>query len=47
MKKLEKFSQPHITQEDFGVPAQWHFFGTSHGKRACDGLGGILARHAT
>ena len=25
---------------DFGIPAQWHFSATSHGKGACDGLGG-------
>jgi hypothetical protein len=32
--------------EDFGVPAEWHFFETSHGKSACDGFGGILKRLA-
>jgi hypothetical protein len=26
--------------EDFGVPAELHFFVTSHGKSACDGVGG-------
>jgi hypothetical protein len=30
--------------EDFGVPAEWHFFATSHGKSACDGVGGTLKR---
>jgi hypothetical protein len=25
--------------EDFGMPAEWHFFATSHGKSACDGVG--------
>jgi hypothetical protein len=25
--------------EDFGVPAEWHFLATSHGKSACDGVG--------
>jgi hypothetical protein len=24
------------------VPAEWHFFATSHGKSACDGVGGTL-----
>jgi hypothetical protein len=33
--------------EDFGVPAEWHFFVTSHGKSACDGVGGTLKRFAT
>jgi hypothetical protein len=32
--------------EVFGVPAEWHFFATSHGKSACDGVGGILKRLA-
>jgi hypothetical protein len=32
--------------EDFGVPAEWHFFVTSHGKNACDGVGGTLKRLA-
>ena len=26
-------------EEDFGVPAEWHFSATSHGKGACDGVG--------
>jgi hypothetical protein len=32
--------------KDFGVPAEWHFFATSCGKSACDGVGGILKRLA-
>lgn len=28
--------------EDFGVCAEWHFSATSHGKGACDGLGGTV-----
>jgi hypothetical protein len=42
-KKKEKNLQ-NITchNEDFGVPAEWHFFATSHGKTACDGVGGTL-----
>jgi hypothetical protein len=32
--------------EDFEVPAKWHFFATSHGKSACDGVGGTLKRLA-
>eukprot|EP00731_Ephydatia_muelleri_P035604 Em0140g7a len=32
---------------DFGVPAEWHFFATSHGKSAGDGAGGTLKRLAT
>jgi hypothetical protein len=32
--------------EGFGVPADWHFFATSHGKSACEGVGGTLKRFA-
>jgi hypothetical protein len=32
--------------KDFGEPAEWHFFATSHGKSACDGVGGTLKRLA-
>jgi hypothetical protein len=30
--------------EGLGVPAEWHCFATSHGKNACDGVGGTLKR---
>ena len=33
-------------QNDFGVPAEWHFFATSHGKGPCDGIGGTVKRLA-
>ena len=33
-------------QADFGVPAEWHFYATSHGKGACDGVGGTVKRLA-
>jgi len=33
-------------QKDFAVQAEWHFFSTSHGKGACDGLGGTIERFA-
>ena len=32
-------------EEDFGVAAEWHFFATSHGKGACDGVGGTVKRY--
>jgi hypothetical protein len=35
-----------ILHEDFGVPAEWHFFAISHGKSACDALGGAVNRLA-
>ena len=33
-------------QDDFGIRAEWHFFATSHGKSACDGIGGTVKREA-
>lgn len=33
-------------REDFGMPAEWHFFATSHGKGPCDGIGGTVKRLA-
>lgn len=30
----------------FGFNAEWHFFATSHGKSACDGIGGTFKRNA-
>ena len=30
--------------EDFGIEAEWNFFATSHGKNACDGIGGSIKR---
>ena len=33
-------------QEDFHVQAEWNFFATSHGKNACDGVGGTIKRLA-
>lgn len=33
-------------ENDFGVPAEWHFFATSHGKGPCDGIGGTIKRLA-
>ncbi len=33
-------------EQDFGVKAEWHFSATSHGKGACDGVGGTVKRLA-
>jgi hypothetical protein len=38
--------QVKTLNEDSGVLAEWHFFATSHGKSACDGVGGTLRRLA-
>ena len=34
-------------ESDFGLLAEWNFFATSHGKNACDGLGGTVKRLVT
>ena len=33
-------------KDDFRVAAEWNFCATSHGKAACDGLGGTVRRLA-
>ena len=33
-------------EEEFGVKAEWNFFASSHGKGACDGIGGTVKRLA-
>jgi len=33
-------------RDDFSVDAEWNFFAMSHGKEACDGVGGSVKRHA-
>lgn len=30
--------------EDYGLTCEWNFFATSHGKSACDGIGGTIKR---
>ena len=34
-------------KDDFDIYAEWHFSATSHGKGACDGLGGTIKRLET
>ena len=45
-KNRKKFINLCLHQENFRVSAEWHFYATSHGKGACDGLGGTLKRLA-
>ena len=33
-------------EKEFGFPAVWNFFATSHGKGPCDGIGGTIKRLA-
>lgn len=35
----------HVT--DFGIKSEWNFFASSHGKNACDGIGGTTKREIT
>ena len=34
-------------KEDFAVDAEWNFFATSHGKSACDSIGGTVKQLVT
>lgn len=45
-KNKKNFKNLCLHKKDFGIEAEWHFFPTSHGKGACDGLGGTLKRTA-
>lgn len=45
-KNRKNFINLCYHEEDFGISAEWHFSATSHGKGACDGLGGTLKRLA-
>ena len=45
-KNRKNFLNLCYHEEDFDIPAQWHFSATSHGKGACDGLGGTVKRLA-
>ena len=45
-KNRKNFVNLCLHEEEFGVPAEWHFSATSHGKGACDGLGGTVKRLA-
>ena len=46
-KNRKNFVNLCCHKNDFGVSAEWHFSATSHGKGACDGLGGTVKRLAT
>ena len=41
-----KFTLSNFTfiQKDFGIDGEWSFFGSSHGKGAVDGVGGVVKR---
>lgn len=45
-KSFKAFANLMCHQEDFGMPAKWHYFATSHGKSACDGVGAVVKYQA-
>ena len=45
-KKYKHFSNLLCHEDDFELQAEWNFFATSHGKNACDGVGGTVKREA-
>ena len=45
-KNRKNFLNLCFHESDFGIPAEWHFSATSHGKGVCDGLGGTVKRLA-
>ena len=38
-RSKSSFANSHAHEEDFDIPAEWHFHGTAHSKGACDGIG--------
>ncbi|KAL5503158.1 hypothetical protein EMCRGX_G010065 [Ephydatia muelleri] len=45
-KNCKNFLNLTHHEDDFGMPAEWHFFATSHGKGPSDGVGGSVKRSA-
>jgi len=45
-KNFKNLTNLIFHKEDFDLNAEWHFFATSHGKNACDGVGGTIKREA-
>ena len=45
-KNLKNFLNLCLHDEDFDIPAEWHFFATSHGKGPSNEIGGTIKREA-
>lgn len=45
-KNFKNLINVYNHQNDFGVPAEWHYFASAHGKGPCDGVGGTVKRLA-
>ena len=41
-KNRYNFTNLYYHEKDFGLACEGHFFATSHGKNACDGIGGTV-----
>ena len=41
-KNRKNFINLCLHKDDFGISAEWYFYATSHGKGACDGVGGTV-----
>lgn len=46
-KNHEQFVNIAHHEGDFGCKAKWNFHATCHGKRPCDGIGGIIEKSAS
>lgn len=46
-KNKKNFTNICHHKPDFGLDADWNFFASSHGKNACDGIGGTTKRAVT
>ena len=46
-KNKNNFANLCYHKQDFGLEGEWNFFATSHGKSACDGIGGTVKRLLT
>lgn len=44
---FKNFAKLYYHEDDFGVPAEWHFFETAHGKGPCNDIGGTIKRLAS
>ena len=45
-KSRKNFINLCLHKDDFGISAEWNFYATSHGKGACEGVGGSVKRLA-
>ena len=45
-KNHKNFTNPLYHYSGYALYAEWHFFAMSHGKNACDGIGGTIKRMA-